>query len=262
MFYLYVLLFFMCMNLNALAMDTSFHTSSCQQEQSDFVQLPNEMLSEIASRLPQVDVAHVRQTCKTLYSCFVPYKILGEITLNKVQLGDLQLLKDRDGIAYWNKVFDRVAQCIAYMALSRQPLTLDLSGIKVERFMFVNRPECCAVKKLILRSCMITSERENFFRAAMWQKLKHLDLTDNFLGQRDKQIDSGADWDSGADIWPSLASLPSLKVLILRNNKLFTCSPELLKMTGLMLLDVRNNGLTTQQLDNLALCLPSTTILR
>ncbi|HML19090.1 MAG TPA: leucine-rich repeat domain-containing protein [Candidatus Dependentiae bacterium] len=273
MLYLCVVLFLMCATPYIGAMDLVTSCSTvCQQEQSEFVQLPAEILSEIAGMLPQSDVAHVKQTCRLLNRYFVARVVPTEIILKKIDLDDLVQTRPNGysffiggswtTLDYLNRIFERVSECIRKLVPMQQPLLLDLSGFKIEMFMIGDHPECNAIKKLVLRSCAITSERDHFFKESMWSNLQYLDLASNFLGQRDRQVDSGADWDSGADIWPSIYSLPNLKVLILRNNKMAALPPELFKMTGLTILDMRNNPLTSQQLDELVLRLPSTTILR
>lgn len=273
MLYLCVVLFLLCTTPYIRTMDLVTSCSTvCQQEQSGFVQLPVEILSEIANKLSQSDVAHVRQACKLLNQRFVSHVVSTEITLKKIDLDDLVQTRSNGysffiGVSWTtldhlNKIFERVSQYIRKLVPMQQPLLLDLSGFKIEMFMIGDHPECNAIKKLVLRSCAITSERDNFFKESMWSNLQYLDLASNFLGQRDRQVDSGADWDSGADIWPSICSLPNLKVLILRNNKMAALPPVLFKMTGLTILDMRNNPLTSQQLDELALRLPSTIILR
>ena len=212
--------------------------------------LPNEILEVIAECLPRLsDVAHVRRTCKLFNETFCA---------RTIRLGPLQHSR-RDKI-FWEAIYSRIAQLVKTVAETQKFVSLDLSGNSVEQFMYARYPACLAVKKLYLVSCRISSERDNFFAKGLWNNLELLDLSKNYLSKRDKQIDVSGDWDSGADIWPSLVALPKLKSLSLRENQLEHAPQELLGFAHLEYIDLSDNPLQAQEVASLRQKLPNVTI--
>jgi Leucine-rich repeat (LRR) protein len=227
--------------------DNDFLAQDCSQ----LAQMPYQVLKKISVRLPSLkDVVHVRQTCKFFNKLF---------QTRNIKLGQLQHPKEDRG--YWLRIYQQVAQLIVTVSSTQEGLvSLDLSGNKVTLFMFANHHQCVLVRKLRLVACGITSERENFFDPTVWTNLEKLDLSRNFLAFRDRDLSSSADWDSGADIWPSLCALPKLKKLILRENCLARIPQEIFKCGHLELLDMRGNRLRPEELEKLRQKLPHAVI--
>ncbi len=231
--------------------DGGCDTALAALKDSQVALLPEAVLRKIANRMQSMsDVAHVRQTCKFLYKIFIP---------TKVRLGPLRH-SQRDS-QYWDHIFDHVIKVIKKTSAIKVFLTLDLSGNNVEQFMYSKHNECLSIRKLRLVLCRITSEGDNFFNPQMWANVEQLDLSNNFLGKRDREIGL-VDWDSGTDIWPSICSLPKLKNLILRNNQLSSLSRDLYSCPSLEYLDVRGNPLPDSEIISLIQRKPKLTLLR
>lgn len=251
--FVYVLGFIVCIfqSLGAMVCSSQVPESVLTaQVDCQLAQMPERVLKKIAGFLPSLsDVAHTRQTCKFFNYTFKTLKI---------RLGPLR--HSKNDIEYWAGIYSHIIQLIKASSLTHPAVPLDLSGNSVERFMFAKYAECVSVKKLRLVLCRITGERDNFFDPHVWANLEKLDLSRNCLGKRDKDIDSSVDWDSGADIWPSLLSLPKLKKLILRENQLCRVPPELYAFTHLEYIDLRGNPLAAEEIQRFALGLPKASI--
>lgn len=257
MCFLYAMGFTLCFVQAIYAMDCSKSIDEAINAQAacPFATLPEQALIKIAKSLPCLsDIAHVRQTCKLFNIIF---------KIPKIKLGHMQPAKNDVACVkeYWERIYSHIIQIITANALTNVGVILDLSGNQVERFMFSKFPACKSVTKLLLIGCKITNERDNFFDHDTWANLEKLDLTRNYLGKRDKDVDSSVDWYSGADIWPSLTALPNLKKLILRENQLSQIPPELYRLTQLTCLDLRDNPLPAADRERLAQKLPTTHIL-
>lgn len=224
------------------------------QAACQFAQLPEALLQKIANHcLPDVcSTARVRRTCKFFYATFLP---------SFIKL-DPQCC-EKDAHDSWKSIYDRVDRSMVYVHSKDPtiPLSLDLSGNIVTDFMLAKYPVCRYIKNLSLVRCRITYERDNFFDNTVWSSLEQLDLSGNFLGLRDADLSKSGDWYSGANIWVSLCSLPNLKVLCLRDNKLRKLSPELSKCTQLKFIDIRGNSLTADDIAQLREELPRVIIL-
>jgi hypothetical protein len=244
-----VMSFVLCLiqNSTLISSELVIDNDFLAQDGCQLAQMPNQVLKKIAVSLPSLqDVFHLRQTCKLFNKVF---------QTRNIKLGQLHHpIEDR---GYWLRIYQQVAQLIVKVSSTQEGLvSLDLSGNKVTAFMFARHSQCVLVRKLRLVACGITSERENFFDPTVWTNLEKLDLSRNFLAFRDRDLSSSADWDSGADIWPSLCALPKLKKLILRENSLMRIPQEIFKCGHLELLDVRGNRLRPEELEKLRQKLP------
>lgn len=220
------------------------------QEDCLLANLPELALMKIAKRLPDCkDIAHIRQTCKLFNLLFknAPLRS-GNLGLSKY---DTTLLIEK---------YNKIAREIVPFALRSGPVSLDLSGNYVERFMYAGYQECRWVKKLRLVGCNITSERDNFFNPHIWANLEELDMSSNFLGKQDRDLGSSGDWVSGAYIWTLLCKLPNLKKLILRDNHLRRVPKELFGFSQLEYLDLRENPLPDSKIEKLRAKLSKTVV--
>jgi Leucine-rich repeat (LRR) protein len=231
-------------------------TQSALQIQAacQLAQMPKDVIEEIISWLPNPrmqPIARVRQTCKFFYATFGRQ----EIKIEPQQY-------DRKNYAAWEKLYNDLVSYMKVVTTAGYVVSLDLSGNRVNEFMFAKHPECLHVARLKLEKCGITMERDNFFDKNIWQNLEEIDLSDNHLGRRDVDLNKSGDWYSDANIWPSLCSLPKLKVLILKKNRLQRVPQQLHDAKQLRLLDLRGNALPQEDIDGIKQALePATKIL-
>jgi hypothetical protein len=255
---LYILFFFSTMQ--SVTIICSERTNGLEdfkvaQPDSSLIQLPQPAIDRIIACLPLFyaqDRACLRATCR-----FFREKIF---LSPKIRLGLVPYEKEQYDL--WEKVYAQLARYMQLVAgCSTGSISLNLSGNKVTEFMIGKYQVCQHIKRLKLINCNITMERDSFFDKEIWPNLEEIDLSDNFLALRDGDLSKSGEWYSGANIWPALCSLPKLKILILRYNRLSRLPQDIYKATQLEILDLRENMLRDEDVESLKLALPHTRIL-
>lgn len=224
------------------------------QPGSQLVQLPQLVIDRIVECIPLFyahDRVQLRSTCRFFRETIV--------LSPKIRLGVVPYAKEKYDL--WKKTYDLLVKYIQLVATSTASVSLDLSGNRVTEFMVGKYSVCQHINKLKLKNCGITMERDNFFDKEVWPNLEKVNLSDNYLGLRDGDLNKYGDWYSGANIWPALCSLPKLKVLILKNNCLRRLPADIHKAKNLEILDLRGNLLPKEDVDSLKLSLPKTKII-
>jgi Leucine-rich repeat (LRR) protein len=252
-----VLFFFCIMQASSIICSSELNgldTFKAAQPDSPLVQLPQLVIDRIIECIPLFyahDSAQLRLTCRFFREAIV--------LSPKIRLGVVPYAKEQYEL--WKKLYDRIAIYIKIVADSKGVVSLDLSGNRVTEFMVGKYSVCQHIQKIKLVNCGITMERDNFFDKEVWINLEKINLSDNYLGLRDGDLNKSGDWYSGANIWPALCSLPKLKVLILKNNCLRRLPADIHKAKMLEVLDLRGNLLPKEDVDSLKSSLPKTKII-